>query len=55
MQPEAMAPVANRSPSLTADLLWGLRRGALITLVITSLLIAPWLIVGVIATFIHGS
>jgi hypothetical protein len=37
-----------------ADLLWALKRGALIALAIGSLLIVPWVISGVIATLIHG-
>jgi hypothetical protein len=36
-----------------ADLVWGFRRGALIALVIASVLVVPWLIVGLIATLGH--
>ncbi|HEY4889463.1 MAG TPA: hypothetical protein VIJ58_12955 [Candidatus Dormibacteraeota bacterium] len=50
MEIEAMAPPPTPSPSLMADLVWGVRRGALVALVIASLLIGPWLIVGSIAT-----
>jgi hypothetical protein len=51
---EAAAPTSNKPPSLIADLLWALRRGALIALALATLLIVPWLVSGVIATLIHG-
>jgi hypothetical protein len=49
-----MTRVSDRSPSLIADLLWALRRGLLVALVVASLVIVPWLVVGVIQTLIHG-
>ena len=49
-----MAHVSDRSPSLIADLLWALRRGFLAALLIASLVVVPWLVVGVIETLIHG-
>lgn len=41
-----MATASDPPSSLVADLVWGLRRGALIALAIASLVIVPWLIVG---------
>lgn len=49
-----MSPDSDLPPSLFADLLWALRRGALLAVAITSLLIVPWLTLGVIATLVRG-
>jgi len=39
---------------LIADLAWGLRRAALITLWISSILVLPWLVVGLAANIFNG-
>jgi len=40
--------------STAADLLWALRRGALIAIAIGSVLVLPWLVIGVVATLLNG-
>lgn len=49
-----MAQVSDRSPSLISDLVWALRRGLLAALFVASLVVVPWLVVGVIETLIRG-